>query len=152
MASITAQRNELTQAKVRELEDIFYKAGIEFYRTGANFNTLTYECGEIEGKPIYGSIKFTLHKTDYSLDDEIEEFEMLLEERKKKRAEKERKEEKARKERERKERAAAEKKAIAEKEKEKRKEYLAAIREKETKEVEEETERNFEEKEEKRAG
>ena len=83
MASITAQSPELTADKVKWLEDILNEAGVEFFRTGSNLATITFDCGEIEGKPVYGSIKFTLHKTDYNLDDEIEEFEMLLEEKKK---------------------------------------------------------------------
>lgn len=130
MASITAQRAELTADKVRWLEDILNEAGVEFFRTGSNLATITFDCGEIEGKPVYGSIKFTLHKTDYNLDDEIEEFEMLLEEKKKKAEEKRRRDAKALKDKAVKEAKAAEKKAIEEREKEKRREYLASLGEK----------------------
>lgn len=129
MASITAQRAALTAEKVAWIEDIFYKAGVEFFRTGSNLATLTFDCGEIDGKPVYGSIKFTLHKADYNLDDEIEEFEMLLEEKKKKAIEKEKREEKQAKDKAAKEAKAAEKKALEEKKKEERKEYLASIKE-----------------------
>lgn len=129
MASITAQRATLTAEKVAWIEDIFYKAGVEFFRTGSNLATLTFDCGEIDGKPVYGSIKFTLHKADYNLDDEIEEFEMLLEEKKKKAIEKEKREEKQAKDKAAKEAKAAEKKALEEKKKEERKEYLASIKE-----------------------
>ena len=131
MASITAQRAALTAEKVAWIEDIFYKAGVEFFRTGSNLATLTFDCGEIDGKPVYGSIKFTLHKADYNLDDEIEEFEMLLEEKKKKAIEKEKREEKQAKDKAAKEAKAAEKKALEEKKKEERKEYLASIKESE---------------------
>lgn len=130
MASITAQRAELTADKVKWLEDILNEAGVEFFRTGSNLATITFDCGEIEGKPVYGSIKFTLHKTDYNLDDEIEEFEMLLEEKKKKAEEKRRRDAKALKDKAVKEAKAAEKKAIEEREKEKRREYLASLGEK----------------------
>lgn len=127
MASITAQRAALTTEKVQWLENIFNEAGIEFFRTGNNLATLTFDCGEIEGKPVYGSIKFTLHKADYNLDDEIEEFEMLLEEKEKKAEEKRRRDAKALKDKVAKEAKAAEKKAIEEREKEKRREYLASL-------------------------
>lgn len=132
MASITKQRNELSMKKVKELEEIFYKAGIEFYRTGSNFNTLTYECGEIDGKPVYGSIKFTLHKDDYDLDDKIEEFEMFFEERKQKAKEKERKKASLEKKEAIKKSKAAERKTIEEREKERRREYLASLKENES--------------------
>lgn len=132
MASITEQRNELSMKKVKELEEIFYKAGIEFYRTGSNFNTLTYECGEIDGKPVYGSIKFTLHKDDYDLDDKIEEFEMFFEERKQKAKEKERKKISLEKKEAIKKSKAAERKTIEEREKERRREYLASLKENES--------------------
>lgn len=131
MASITALRNELSKKKVEELEELFRDAGIEFFRTGSNLNTLTFECGEINGETIYGSIKFTLHKTGYSLDDEIEEYEMLLEEREKKEKDKARKAAKALKDREAREAKAKAKKVLEEREKERRKAILAAAREKE---------------------
>lgn len=118
--SVTAMRNELTKRSVEELEEIFRNADIEFYRTGANFNTLTYLVGEINGKEVYGSIKFTLHKENYNLDDEIEEYELLLEDRSKKAQEKELRDRKALKEQEDKARKAAEKKDIAARAKEKR--------------------------------
>lgn len=130
MASITAQRATLTAERVKWLEEIFNNAGVEYFRTGDNLTTMTFECGEIEGKPVYGSIKFTLHKADYNLDDKIEEFEMLLEEKEKKAEEKRRRDAKALKDKAAKEAKAAEKKALEEKEREKRREYLASLEEK----------------------
>ena len=130
MASITAQRAALTAERVKWLEEIFNNAGVEYFRTGNNLATMTFECGEIEGKPVYGSIKFTLHKADYNLDDEIEEFEMLLEEKEKKAEEKRRRDAKALKDKATREAKAAEKKALEEKEREKRREYLASLEEK----------------------
>lgn len=130
MASITAQRATLTAERVKWLEEIFNNAGVEYFRTGNNLATMTFECGEIEGKPVYGSIKFTLHKADYNLDDEIEEFEMLLEEKEKKAEEKRRRDAKALKDKAAREAKAAEKKALEEKEREKRREYLASLEEK----------------------
>ena len=130
MASITAQRAALTAERVKWLEEIFNNAGVEYFRTGNNLATMTFECGEIEGKPVYGSIKFTLHKADYNLDDEIEEFEMLLEEKEKRAEEKRRRDAKALKDKAAREAKAAEKKALEEKEREKRREYLASLEEK----------------------
>ena len=130
MASITAQRAALTAERVKWLEEIFNNVGVEYFRTGDNLATMTFECGEIEGKPVYGSIKFTLHKADYNLDDEIEEFEMLLEEKEKKAEEKRRRDAKALKDKAAREAKAAEKKALEEKEREKRREYLASLEEK----------------------
>lgn len=130
MASITTQRAALTAERVKWLEEIFNNAGVEYFRTGNNLATMTFECGEIEGKPVYGSIKFTLHKADYNLDDEIEEFEMLLEEKEKKAEEKRRRDAKALKDKAAREAKAAEKKALEEKEREKRREYLASLEEK----------------------
>ena len=130
MASITAQRAALTAERVKWLEEIFNNAGVEYFRTGDNLATMTFECGEIEGKPVYGSIKFTLHKADYNLDNKIEEFEMLLEEKEKKAEEKRRRDAKALKDKAAREAKAAEKKALEEKEKEKRREYLASLEEK----------------------
>ena len=130
MASITAQRAALTAERVKWLEEIFNNAGVEYFRTGNNLATMTFECGEIEGKPVYGSIKFTLHKADYNLDDEIEEFEMLLEEKEKKAEEKRRRDAKALKDKAAREAKAAEKKALEEKGREKRREYLASLEEK----------------------
>lgn len=130
MASITAQRAALTAERVKWLEEIFNNAGVEYFRTGNNLATMTFECGEIEGKPVYGSIKFTLHKADYNLDDEIEEFEMRLEEKEKKAEEKRRRDAKALKDKAAREAKAAEKKALEEKERERRREYLASLEEK----------------------
>lgn len=132
MASITAQRAALTADRVKWLEEIFNNAGVEYFRTGSNLATMTFECGEIEGKPVYGSIKFTLHKADYNLDDEIEEFEMLLEEKEKKAEEKKRRDAKALKDKAMREARAAEKKAIEDRKREKRKEALAAAKEEES--------------------
>ena len=130
MASITTQRATLTAERVKWLEEIFNNAGVEYFRTGNNLATMTFECGEIEGKPVYGSIKFTLHKADYNLDDEIEEFEMLLEEKEKKAEEKRRRDAKALKDKATREAKTAEKKALEEKERERRREYLASLEEK----------------------
>ena len=126
MANLTtsAQTTQLTLQAVQDLEKIFQDNDIEFFRTGANLNTITYVVGEIDGKEVYGSIKFTLHKNDYDLDEEIEEYEMLLEERDKKAKEKELRNKKALKDREERARKAAEKKEIEERAKEKRRKAL----------------------------
>ena len=51
-----------------------------------DFQTLTFDCGEIEGETRYGSVKFTLHKAGWDLDDAIEEFEERLEKEEKEKA------------------------------------------------------------------
>lgn len=127
MASITAQRNELSAKVVADLENLFTDNGWEIYRTGSNMNTITFEAGEIEGKTVYGSVKFTLHKDVYNLDDEIEEFEMLLEEKKEKAKEKARRDAKAAKEKEARAAKQAERQAIEERKREKRKQYLEGV-------------------------
>lgn len=76
--SITEQRNNLSKKIVSEIEEMFIKNGYEIFRTGDNLSTITIPCGEIAGKELYGSWKFTLHKADYDLDDEIEAFEDKL--------------------------------------------------------------------------
>ena len=124
--SITAQRNQLSLQAVQDLEKIFQENDIEFFRTGANLNTITYVVGELNGKEVFGSIKFTLHKDNYDLDEEIEEYEMLLEERQKTAEEKAEKKAKAEKEKERKIRKADEKKKLEALSKERR---LRAIEE-----------------------
>ena len=81
-------REKLSREVIEKLEGILEDAGFEIYRTGDNMNTITFPIEENEGKTTYGSIKFTLHKENYDLDKEIEEFEMVLEEKQKKEAEK----------------------------------------------------------------
>lgn len=76
--SITEQRNRLSKKIVSEIEDLFVKNGYEIFRTGDNLSTITIPCGQIDGKDLYGSWKFTLHKPNYDLDDEIEAFEDKL--------------------------------------------------------------------------
>ena len=47
----------------------------DVFQTNDNYATLTFEVGEFKEVPLYGSVKFTLHKEDYDLDEAIEEFE-----------------------------------------------------------------------------
>ena len=75
MANTTEQRNAITTAMVAKLEDMFNaEFNNEIYRTGDNLSTITFEAGEVDGQPVYGSVKFTLHKSNYDLDDEIEKY------------------------------------------------------------------------------
>lgn len=128
MALTRAQREIISAECVKELEDMLFQAKGEIFRTCDNMNTITWQVASDNDKPIYGSIKFTLHKDDYDLDNKIEEFEYFDAERKKK-AELEKEKEKLRKKEQEKRKAkAAEKKAIEEKEKKKRQEYLASIK------------------------
>lgn len=75
MANATEQRNAITTAVVARLEEMFNaEFNNEIYRTGDNLTTITFEAGEVDGQTVYGSIKFTLHKSNYNLDDEIEKY------------------------------------------------------------------------------
>ena len=82
MANNTEKRALITKDTIKFLEDILIDnlEDIDIFRTGDNLNTITWEVGELDGMPVYGSIKFTLHKANYNLDDEIEKFESKLEE------------------------------------------------------------------------
>lgn len=74
----TAIRNELTTNAVATLVETLTNAGIKVTRT-KDFQTLTYEVGEVDSGTkkytAYGSIKFTLHKSDFNLDDAVFEYE-----------------------------------------------------------------------------
>lgn len=97
----TAIRNELTIATVNKLYDTLVDAGFVVDRT-KDLQTLTFEVGSVDSGTknytAYGSVKFTLHKSDFVLDDAINEYEATV------------------KEREEKAKLLAEKKALAEKE------------------------------------
>ena len=97
----TAIRNELTIATVNKLYETLVDAGFVVDRT-KDLQTLTFEVGAVDSGTknytAYGSVKFTLHKSDFVLDDAIKEYEATVTER----------EEKAK--------LLAEKKALAEKE------------------------------------
>lgn len=74
-------RDSLAADFVSKLESEFTSRGIEFFRTGENLNTLTFQISTFDSKPIYGSLKLTIHKQDYNLDNEIENFELFFEEK-----------------------------------------------------------------------
>lgn len=106
----TAIRNELTIATVNKLYDTLVDAGFTVDRT-KGLQTLTFEVGEVDNGTkqytAYGSVKFTLHKSDFVLDDAIKEYEATVTEREDKArltaeknalAEKERAEKKAKRE------------------------------------------------------
>ena len=69
-------------------EDDANRFGILFHdRMQRRVTTATeraFEVGEFDGKDLYGSVKFTLHKPSYNLDEEIEVFEDFYEMRAKK--------------------------------------------------------------------
>lgn len=134
MSLSRAQKEEISKSWINTLEEIIYEHVGEIFRTGENAHTITWQVAEDGGRPIYGSIKFTLHKEDYDLESKIDEFEYFLEEKKEK--EKLEKERAVKKEKEREQRAikAAKRKEQEEKEKKKRQEYLASLKENNTKE------------------
>ncbi len=77
--TVTKQREKIVNSTMEKIIEILEENKIIYDRT-KDFQTLTFECGEIEKSDgvkcnLYGSIKFTLHKDDFNLDDAIFEFE-----------------------------------------------------------------------------
>lgn len=81
---IRAEQAKFTNKIMERLEKCLVEEFGDIFHTGENFNTLTFECGEFDGAERYGSVKFTLHKKDYDLDESIEVFEDFFEMREKK--------------------------------------------------------------------
>ena len=83
----TAIRNELTTTTVAKLYDTLVNAGFVVDRT-KDLQTLTFEVGDVDNGTkaytAYGSVKFTLHKSDFVLDDAIKEYEATVNEREEK--------------------------------------------------------------------
>lgn len=86
----TAIRNELTLNAIANLMDVLKNAGIEVTRT-KDLQTLTYKVGEVnngtKNYTAYGSIKFTLHKSDFDLDEAVYDYEDTVKQREKRAAE-----------------------------------------------------------------
>ena len=80
---MTELRNEITANVMKQLEDMLDAADIGFYHTGDNLNTLTWLVDEVNGEEIWGSIKFTLHKSNFDIKEKIEDYEILVETRRK---------------------------------------------------------------------
>ena len=98
MANATEQRKKITEDTMRKLEEAMNAIYDDVTYTGDNVTTLTFEAGEVDGKTVYGSIKFTLHKSNWDLNkemekyfDKVEEMELKAREAAQKKAEKERK-------------------------------------------------------------
>ena len=72
---IRDERNKFSTNIVERIQEVLAAEFGDIFRTGDNFNTLTFEVGEFNGQELYGSVKFTLHNPSYNLDDEIEVFE-----------------------------------------------------------------------------
>jgi hypothetical protein len=89
---IRDEKNVFSAGIVERIEKCLSEEFGDIFHTGDNFNTLTFEVGEFGGKELLGSVKFTLHKESYNLDDEIEIFEDFYEMRMKKLLEKKKKE------------------------------------------------------------
>ena len=89
---IRDEKNVFSAGVVERIEKCLSEEFGDIFHTGDNFNTLTFEVGEFGGKELLGSVKFTLHKESYNLDDEIEVFEDFYEMRMKKLLEKQKKE------------------------------------------------------------
>ena len=137
MAKEMIIRQELTTNAVNKLFEVLEQAGYEPVRT-KDLQTITFMVGEVNSDSnkysAYGSIKFTLHKSDFDIDDAQDEYEDTVAMKAKKAADKEKK----KKETEKKKARTAAKKA----EKEKLKE---AVKEEIKKELEETNEEEFDE-------
>jgi hypothetical protein len=83
MANSTEQRKQVTENTMRTLEQAMSGLYPEIYFTGDNTNTITFIAGEVNGEPVYGSIKFTLHKgwNEEKLEEEVNKYFVKLEER-----------------------------------------------------------------------
>lgn len=106
----TAIRNEMTTSAVAKLYETLTNAGYTVTRT-KDLQTLTFEVGKVDSGTknytAYGSVKFTLHKSDFNLEDAAFEYEDTVQTReakaklqaeKKALAEKDRAEKKAKRE------------------------------------------------------
>ena len=94
----TEQRNQITELNMQKITEALDAIYDEVCFTGDNLTTRSFVAGEVNGEPVYGSIKFTLHKSNWNLDDEIDKYYAKVEERElkakvtaQKKAEKERK-------------------------------------------------------------
>jgi hypothetical protein len=122
--SMTELRNEITARVMTQLEEMLDAADIGFYHTGDNLNTLTWLVDEVNGEEIWGSIKFTLHKPNFDIKEKIEDYEILVETRKKAAEEMARKKAANEKEKQRKAAERAAKQDAAQKVKEQKKSQL----------------------------
>ena len=122
--SMTELRNEITAKVMEQLETMLDAADIGFYHTGDNMNTLTWLVDEVNGEEIWGSIKFTLHKSNFDIKEKIEDYEILMETRKKAAEEKARKQAANEKEKARKQAEREAKQLAAQRSKEEKKSQL----------------------------
>lgn len=83
MASVTEKRAILTKEIVDKIEQILIDAGLDPFKTGDTYNqfSMEFEPLEEDGEPVYGSLKFTLHKSNWDWHKESEKYEMYMEER-----------------------------------------------------------------------
>jgi hypothetical protein len=72
---IRDERLKFSRDVVEKIRTVLEPEFGDIFQTNDNYATLTFEVGEFKGAPLYGSIKFTLHKEDYDLDEAIETFE-----------------------------------------------------------------------------
>jgi hypothetical protein len=86
----TAIRNELTLNAVAKVAEALNAAGLTVTKT-KDFQTLTFEVGQVDSGTkqytAYGSVKFTLHKSDFSLEDAVWEYNDKVEQTEKRKAE-----------------------------------------------------------------
>ena len=80
---MTEKRANFTKEIVDKIEQILKDAGLEPFKTGDTYNQFSFEFDPLDedGEPIYGSLKFTLHKGGWNWKKESEKYEMYMEER-----------------------------------------------------------------------
>lgn len=77
----TEQRNQITELNMEKITAALDAIYDEVCFTGDNFTTRSFVAGEVNGEPVYGSVKFTLHKANWDLDKEIDKYDAKWEER-----------------------------------------------------------------------
>ena len=105
---IRDERLKFSRNVVERIRVCLEKEFGDVFQTNDNYATLTFEVGEFKGTELFGSVKFTLHKEDYDLDEAIEifeDFDMMREKRAEELARKRAEEEKKAQEREAKRKA-----------------------------------------------
>ena len=81
MATATEQRTKITELNMQKITEALDAIYEEVFFTGDNVTTRSFIAGEVNGEPVYGSVKFTLHKANWDLDKEIEKYFDKMEEK-----------------------------------------------------------------------
>lgn len=130
MTSMTEKRTIFTKEIVNRFEQILKDAGLDPFKTGDTYNQFSFEFDPLDedGEPVYGSLKFTLHKSNWSWKKESEKYKMYMEERELAAKAKEDRAKRALEDKAKREAKAAAKASLEAKQEEQRKRQLEADR------------------------